>query len=202
MCCRETLWSFSSQLITLRDPQTRCDNAQCSSASGTGILIDVKATKYSEHWWGLCSVEWGGEKKRVSIPISVKQRYPGIIMPKLSIWNGCAGDYRWPSGSRDGYVSVSIRHDIWPHLLSAPPPCLNDFYWTVHLFWGTKTECRNLHSILPNTDVCKMWWWWCNVSICVNDKWLSLDKPLNAPCVTYLCRRTRADSGFALNPLE
>lgn len=51
MCCRKTPWSFSSQLITPWDHKTRCDNAQCSSASGTGILIDVKATKHLRFWW-------------------------------------------------------------------------------------------------------------------------------------------------------
>lgn len=47
VCYRETLWSFLSLLITLRDHTTRCDSAQCSSASGAGILIDVKTTEYS-----------------------------------------------------------------------------------------------------------------------------------------------------------
>lgn len=52
--CGETLWSFLSLLITLRDHTTRCDSAQCSSASGAAILIDVKTTKYSLQWWVPC----------------------------------------------------------------------------------------------------------------------------------------------------
>lgn len=45
VCCRETLWCFLSLLITMEDHTTRCDNAEHSSASGAGFLIDVKTTK-------------------------------------------------------------------------------------------------------------------------------------------------------------
>lgn len=51
VCYRGILWSLLSQFITLQDCTTRCDSAWCSSASGAGILIDVKTTKYSDCWW-------------------------------------------------------------------------------------------------------------------------------------------------------
>ena len=46
--------SFLSSFITMQDYTTWCDSAQCSSASGTGILIDVKTTKYLKQWWVVC----------------------------------------------------------------------------------------------------------------------------------------------------
>lgn len=69
VCCGETLWSLLSQLITLQDHTMRCDSAQRSSASGAGILIDVKTTKYLKRWWVMCtedriSVRQGQPKQR------------------------------------------------------------------------------------------------------------------------------------------
>lgn len=75
VCCRETLWSFLSLLITLRDHTTRCDSAQCSSASGAGILIDVKPTKYSVHWWVPC-------RERVRKMASTPQGHSQARRPK------------------------------------------------------------------------------------------------------------------------
>lgn len=121
MCCRETLWSFSSQLITPWDQKTRCDSAQCSSASGTGILIDVKATKYSERWWVLCTDR---VRKMVSVLISLKQCKPNILILKsLQTWKYRGGDIQWACvfngkkwSSWDSYISVSICVMTFGHI--------------------------------------------------------------------------------------
>lgn len=76
VCCRETLWSCLSQLITLQEHTIWCDSAQCSSASGTRILIDVKTTKYLKRW----SVLWT-EDKLILRHVTQTQIFANIKIP-------------------------------------------------------------------------------------------------------------------------
>lgn len=106
--CRETLWSFLSQLITPQDHTIRCDSAQCGSASGAGILIDVKTTKCSKRWWVLCIER---VRKIGMCTTLLKQGNPNILLLKCCCSvNGaqCVLNRKMLS-SWDCYIFVSCK---------------------------------------------------------------------------------------------
>lgn len=79
----------------------RCDNTQCGSASGAGILIDIKATDHSRRRWGTTHRRAEGEKKKLwwRDEEAVQRVFFAEKVPTRDIWGAQKDDLRyvtWP----------------------------------------------------------------------------------------------------------